>query len=545
MADVSPNSIDELRLNDEKDKQQEVIPEKQTFNSNRVLNFLHRNGVTVDNYETTFNLNLASNLMAEGKTATEQKINAQFKEAAAILSKYTAFTLLISKEDLMLEKDAAVVSGRLENLKTRPSNMKPEEAAKVMQAWNYFNLMRQNALRLMMAEDVGKNARKQQLEGDKSPVQDLTDSMKEKLGDARERWDTLSSGQKIAMAGMAIIAGVMLFKSENSTIKKIKDTLMTGVQVAGGAWLLNKVCYLFTGSSILDNVTGTTKNSSQRGKFLAETFKTDEKGSDILSKSFVMMGDVSFMDLLDKYDQAAKSGKKTIDGTRMPPEEAFRAMELFCGKYSDKEKLKREYSKYNPPIAFNQVVTIEMAKDPDVKLQEAITSRVYDGVGDYLKRGTNYLSSVAPAVWMTKKYESWFNKTPTPTELQDFSKKFGETVKTEADVNSAIENKVSDKKIAKAFVETNLAGKVDSKAGLKYRVDGDGYVYMIVDKTFQPNGNEKALSDSIQSSVETAENFLVDKYKVSKEVATKKCTPFGSVFVTSTGMLKYLVRYKI
>jgi hypothetical protein len=186
-----------------------------------------------------------------------------------------------------------------------------------------------------------------------------------------------------------------------------------------------------------------------------------------------------------------------------------------------------------------------MSRDPDVKLQEALTSRVYDGVGDYFKRGTNYLSSLAPAVWMTKKYESWFGKTPTPAELQDFSKKFGETVKTEADVNGAIENIISDKKIAKAFVETNLAGKTEGKFGLKYRVDGDGYVYMIVDKAFQPNGDEKALSGAIQGSVENAENFLMEKYKVPKDAATKKSTPFGSVFVTSTGMLKYLVRYKI
>jgi hypothetical protein len=543
MADVSPNSIDELRLNDEKDNKQEVIPEKQTFNSSRVLNFLHRKGVTVDNWESTFNVNLAVNLMNEGKTPTEHKISAELKEADAILKKYNSFILLISKDDLMLEKDPAVVAGRLENLKTAPSNMKPEEAAKVMQAWNYFNLMRSNSWRLLQTEESLKDSRKRQMEGEKGPVQDLTDAMKDKLGDFRERWDTLPSGQKLLAGGLALAAAVMFFKSEK--LKGVREGLLTGVKVLGGAWLFNKAWYLFTGDSLVDSVTGTTKGSNRRAKFLAETFKTDEKGADILSKSFVMMGDVSFIDLLEKYQQAAKSGKKTIEGTRMPAAEAFRAMELFTGKYSDVEKLKKEYAKYNPPIAFNQVITLEMSRDPDVKLQEALTSRVYDGVGDYFKRGTNYLSSLAPAAWMTKKYESWFGKTPTPAELQDFSKKFGETVKTEADVNGAIENIISDKKIAKAFVETNLAGKTEGKFGLKYRVDGDGYVYMIVDKAFQPNGDEKALSGAIQGSVENAENFLMEKYKVPKDAATKKSTPFGSVFVTSTGMLKYLVRYKI
>jgi hypothetical protein len=208
MADVSPNSIDELRLNDEKDNKQEVIPEKQTFNSSRVLNFLHRKGVTVDNWESTFNVNLAVNLMNEGKTPTEHKISAELKEADAILKKYNSFILLISKDDLMLEKDPAVVAGRLENLKTAPSNMKPEEAAKVMQAWNYFNLMRSNSWRLLQTEESLKDSRKRQMEGEKGPVQDLTDAMKDKLGDFRERWDTLPSGQKLLAGGLALAAAV-------------------------------------------------------------------------------------------------------------------------------------------------------------------------------------------------------------------------------------------------------------------------------------------------------------------------------------------------
>lgn len=538
--EVSPISIDSLRANDEKDTQNEISPEKQTLNSSRVLSFLHRNGVTVDNWESTFSLNLALNLTGEGKTSTEKMLNSQFKDAEQILKKY-------DRLDVMTEKSEAVVSGKLENLKTAPANMLPAEAAKVMQAWSYFNLIREHSWRLLQMEATMKDTRKRQFEGDKSTSETIMGGVKEKLGDARENWDKLSSGQKMAMAGMALLAGIWLFKSQNETIKGIKDTLVTGVKVAGAAWLFNKVWYLFTGEGVLDTVTGTAKSSNRHSKFLMDTFKTDEKGAEALSKAFVQMGDVSFIDLANRYDQAAKSGKRTIEGTRMPPEEAFKAMELFFSKYGNIDKLKQEYGKYNPPIAFNQVVTIEMSKDPSVKMQEALTTRVYDGVGDYLKRGYNYLGSTAPAVWMASKYESWFGKKPTPQELQDFTKKFGEVVKTENEVNGVIESKVvTDKKIAKQFIDTNLAGVTAPKFNLKYRVADDGYVYMIVEKPINNvQGDEKALSDTIQSCVDTAENFLVDKYKVPKDAATKKCTPHGSVFVTATGTLKYLVRYKI
>lgn len=203
--EVSPISIDSLRANDEKDTQNEVSPERQTLNSSRVLSFLHRNGVTVDNWESTFNLNLAINLTGEGKTSTEKMLNGQFSEADKILKKY-------DRADVMLEKSEAVVSGKLENLKTAPANMTAAEAAKIMQSWSYFNLIREHSWRLLQMEATMKDTRKRQFEGDKSTSETIMGGVKEKLGDARENWDKLSSGQKMAMAGMALLAGIWLFK---------------------------------------------------------------------------------------------------------------------------------------------------------------------------------------------------------------------------------------------------------------------------------------------------------------------------------------------
>lgn len=534
--EVATISIDSLRANDEKN---DVSPEKQTLNSARVLSFLRRNGVNGNNWESVFRLELAIALTNEGKTSTEVNLNNKFKEAEKILSKY-------NHQELMLEKSEAVVSSKLENYKTPPINMSAAEAAKIMQAWSYFNLIREHSRRLLEMESTMRDTREKAFGTGKDTTETITDTVKDKLGDARERWDTLSGQQKLVMAGMALLAGVMLFKSQNETLKKIKETLMTGVKVAGAAWLFNKVWYLFTGEGVLDTVSGTTKGGGKQTSFLKESFHTDDQGSEIMSKAFVQMGDASFLDLAGRYDAAVKSGKRTIEGTRMSGGEAFKAMEIFFNKYSYESTIK-EYAKYNPPIAFNQVVTIEMAKDPSVKLQEALLDRVYDGTGDYLKRSWNYMATTWPAVWLSKKYEKWFGKKPTEVEIKEFVQKFSASVKTENEINGAISDKmVPDKAISKKFVETNLAGKVDAKAGLKYKVAADGYVYMIVTKAMDnTQGDEKALSNIIQSSVESAENFLVEKFKVSKETATSKCTPYGSLFVSESGSLRYLVRYKI
>ncbi len=520
--EVSPTSIDALRAKDAKDKN--LTPETQTLNDKRILDFLQRPGAA-----PTFGFEQAIQLTAEGKTKTEAMLCGKFKDAKKILDSYGRIGIMDESKEVMLSQ--------LENLKTPPANMKQAEAKKIMEAKDYYDLVKEHTLRLQNVVKASVEGRKDLL----TQTKGIGDTIKEKLGGAMENWDKLSSGQKMLMAGVAFLGGIWFMKSQNDTIKGIRGTLMTGLKIAGGAWLFNKVWYLFSGESFVDYASDKIKGKKS-GDFLKLAFRTDDKGAELMSKALVHLGEVPFMGLLDQYE----TGKGTITETKMPPNEAYAAMDLFVKKYGAKN-LREKYAKYNPPISFSQAAIIEMSNDPEVKMQEGLTSRVTDTVSDWFKRGYNYLASSAAGVWMAKKYQSWFGKEPTKDELQDFSKKFGEIVNEEKEVNTVIKDRLlrNDPTASKNYTDTNLSGKVDAKYGLKYRRAADGYVYMIVDKPLNNvNNDEKVLDQTVQSAIDTAENFLVEQFKADKSTVSGKCQPHGTIFVANTTTLKYLVRYK-
>ncbi len=529
--EVLPTSLDALRARDIKDSNNEVSPDKQTLNDRRVLEFLQRPGVIGAD---GFKLDTAINLTAEGKTATEKMINGKLTEARKILQTYGQLELM--------ERDKAVVLSTLENLKTPPTSMKASEAEKVVAAWEFYDLIKTQASRFLNVSKASAEARKTIF----TKPQGVMDSIQDKLGDARENWDKLSTGQKLAMAGMALLGGIWMFKSSNEEgiMKTIKETLMTGLKVAGGAWLFNKVWYLFSGESFVDFATGTTEGSPRGSKFLMEAYRTDEKGAELMTKAFVQMGDTPFNVLLTQY--SAGQGAIDVPGMKMPKNEAYAAFEIFMKKYGPADNLKK-YEKYQPPISFSQVAIIEMSNDTDIKMKESLTSRVTEGISDSFKRGYNYLTSSAPALWMAEKYKKWFGHEATPDELKAFATKFGEIVQDEKDVNDAIKDRLlrADQSIAKNYIDTNAGGQLEARYNLKYRAATDGYIYMIVGKQMNNvQGDDKALNQTLLACIDDAERFLIEKEKVDKSKVEGKCEPHGTVFVSSTGTLKYLVRFK-
>lgn len=534
--EIAALTIDALRAQDEKNQANEVAPEKQTLNSSRVINFLHKNGIVLNNLDNLFNLDTSIKLTTEGGTIMEKKLSNQFTEAKSILAKY-------NRLDVMTETTETTVASQLENLRTPPVNMTTAEAAKVMQAWNYHNLIRENARRILAVEESMKDSRKEQM----NPTKGIGETIQEKLGGARENWDKMSGGQKLAFAAIAIFGGAMLLKSDNEYVKGIKETLFTGVKIAGGAWLLNKAWYIFTGESAVDAITGTTKGSHQSSKFMMESFKTNEQGAETLNKAMVMIGDSSFVDLLDRYELAKANGKTTLEGTKMPPAEAYKAMEIFTNKYNA-VLLRKEYSKYNPPIAFTQVMMAEMSKDPDVKLKESMFGRIADYGEDKFKRSYNYLSSTGPAVWIGQKYRSIFGKEGSKEEIEDFTKKFSHIIKDPEQFHPTIESKLAAKNLAagKKFIECSLAGTKDTKYGVKYKEGNDGYMYLIVEKDVGTKiTEEKGLNETVQSAIDSAETFLASRFNVNKVDVPKKSEVFGSVYIQSNSSMKYLVRYKM
>lgn len=237
-----------------------------------------------------------------------------------------------------------------------------------------------------------------------------------------------------------------------------------------------------------------------------------------------------------------------IEGANMPPEEAYMAMDVFFGKYPA-EKMMKEYANNTPPVSLAQVFTIEMSKDPNVKMQEGLAGRMWDGTKDYLKRAYYYLGSTAPAVWVAEKYEKWHGKKGSEEEIKKFVEKFQAIAKSEADLPKAIEASIApdgNKQIAKEYIDTTLAGVTEVKYGLKYKKAADGYLYMVVDKPVEGlANNEAAVSTALKANIETTEKFLTDKFGINADQASKKVEPHGSIFVGDKGTLKYFARYKL
>ncbi|MCC6643216.1 hypothetical protein IT411_00530, partial [Candidatus Peregrinibacteria bacterium] len=434
----------------------------------------------------------------------------QIKE---ILGKYNAV-------DLMNEKDKGVVETKIENLKTSPTNMTVEHASKVLQAWSYYDLIREHARRML---DVGESMREKRKEG-MTETETVGGMIKDKLHGARENWDKLSGKEKLLFGAVALFSAVWLARSQNETIKGIRDTLFTGVKVLGAGWVLNKVWYLFTGESAVDTIMGSTKRDSQQSEFYKTVFNTDERGAELFSKGLVNLSDNGFSELASKYTAAKKEGKKTIEGVKMPGEEAYTALDIFFSKYPV-ERLALEYGNYKPPISFGEVVTIELSKDPSVKMKEKLTTRVWEGVSDTFKKGYNYFAATAPATWLGDKYRSWFGTEPTKEAVSTLADKFKNICKTEADLPAAIEATVANgnKGIAKEFVDTNATGLVQSKYSLKYRKASDGYLYIISDQPLSNTGdNEKSLDGTLKGAVENTEKFITETYKVDLAAANKR-----------------------
>jgi hypothetical protein len=533
--EITALTIDQLQAQDKRNQANEVIPEQQTLNSLRVGNFLHSNGIVLSNMDNLFNLDTSIKLAKEGSTETEKDLGRQFTEAKSILVKY-------HRLDIMMGTAQTTVAGQLENLKTPPTSMSAAEAAKIMQAWNYHNLIRENARRILALEESMKDSRMEQM----NPTQDIGETIKDKLHGARENWDKLSGGQKLMFAAIAIFGGAMMLKSDNEYVKGIKETLFTGVKIAGAGWLLNKAWYIFTGESAVDAVAGSVHGSHKSGKFWMESFKTNEAGAEIINHAMVMIGDNSFIDILDRFEAAKAGGKTTLEGTRMPPDEAYKAMEIFTGKYSA-ELLRKQYANNNPPIAFSQVMIAEMCKDPNVKLKESLAGRILDYGEDKFNRAYNYLASTGGAAWLGKKYKDIFGKEASKEEISDFTKKFSYIIDDPSKFHLTIKSKLAatDRVDGERFVNCDLTGKKDTEFGVKYLEDTDGFTYVIVDKDI---GNkiteEKGLSETVQSASELADTFLAKRYGVNVVNVPKKSKVYGSVYIKSNSSMKYLVRYK-
>lgn len=517
--EVPALSIDALKKGD-----------KDAFNAAKIQDFFK------DKTVESFNLDTAIALTALNPTPVERELNSEFNDVKLILLKY-------NKEKIMVETSEQVVIGQLDNLKTAPTNMPETEARQVLQAYRKLSLLRDYARNLMAIQRkifIEREQNKFELDG--------SNKVKELMAGVRENWDKWDLGKKAIFSGALILGTVLFLKSENETVKGIKSGLKWGLGIVGGAWLLNAGTELVTGESIWDRATGHTEGSSHKAKFYIENFATNAEGAKHLSTGFVRMGNESFLDLLDKYETAKSNGSQKIEGAGMNVSEAYKGLDIFFRKYDPKShNLRQQYENIKPPITYLQAAADLMARDPNVKMQEKITTYLYEGTSNLFNRAYNYVASSGPASWVAATWKEKFGKEPTKEEIAEFIKKFSHVVKDEKSYNLALETVIckNDRKAGIQFGETLKKGSTEAKyPDIKYLKDGD-YIYVIAEKTLGSQiKDEKSLFSFMQNSKAQTEAFLshVDNVPVSK--VPLKNEIFGSVYIADTTKMRYLVRYK-
>ncbi|MGL5831076.1 MAG: hypothetical protein ACRCZE_02905 [Candidatus Altimarinota bacterium] len=540
------STIDSLRSQDQKSLEGEVLPDKQTLNSRKVQVFLRENAINIKTIDEGFDFDVLARLTQGAATPMEAKINNSARLAKNILQKY-------GENDLVKETDMAVVEARLNTLsKPLDGVNKPaisaQESRDVLQAMNYVQIVREYAKNLLYMEERMVEERKHLADGGSKGVeQSVTDTIKDKLGDIGKNWDKWSGKEKLLFGGAALIGGIMLFQSENETLVKVKGYLKTAGLVVGGAWLGNKAYQLFTGESLIDDIFQRGKASSRQSIFYKEAFGADEKGAELLSKAFVMAGDQNFLDIANKYSQAKLGSSNKVEGLKMPPEEAYQALDIFFSKYG-LDKMKREYRHAKPPLTFNQVVVAEMAEDPSVKLKDGIAERVYNSTKNTFNEGYEYLAATRPGSWTREMYHKYIKGEPTEAQMSEFTKKFGHSIDEEKDLETTIQTKIAPGNFdtAKNFQETVKKGRKDIKSGVSYLEGSDGYVYVVVEKSLgiAKENSSQELEQALQSSVGQSEVFLSSHLKQSVASVQEKTEVAGSVFVNKTNKFRYFVRVK-
>jgi hypothetical protein len=540
------SSIDSLRSQDQKSLEGEVLPDKQTLNSRKVQVFLRENAINIKTIDDGFDFDVLARLTQGAATPMEAKINNSARLARNILQKY-------GEADMAKEDDMAVVEARLNTLaKPLEGVNKPvistQESKEVLQAMNYLQIVRAYAKNLLFMEERMVEERKSLVDGKGSEGGlGITDTIKDKLGDIGKNWDKWSGKEKILFGGGALIAAIFLFKSENPTLVKIKDGLKTAGLAVGGLWIGNKAWELFTGESVTDTLFQRGKATSRQSIFYKETFGADEKGAELMSKAFVMFGEENFLDVAQKYSQAKMGPAKKVEGLKMPPEEAYAALDIFFTKYG-LDKLRREYRHVKPPMTFNQVVVAELAEDPSVKLKDGIMERAYKSTKNTFTEGYEYLAATRPGSWTREMYHKYIKGEPTESQMSEFTKKFGHIIEEEKDLDTAIQTKIApgNFEMAKNFQDTVKSGKRDIKNGLAYLDGKDGYIYVVADRSLRlaPDNGEKVLEETLQNAAGQTEVFLSSHLKQSVADIQGKTEVGGSIFASKSNKFRYFVRVK-
>ncbi|MBD3270567.1 hypothetical protein GF376_03500 [Candidatus Peregrinibacteria bacterium] len=528
-----------IRASDEKTKTGEILPEDRTLSSSRLERFLGDKQINIKDFDSTFSLDFIIGFTQGETSENGKRLNTLFQKTQRHLNRFKA-------SNLFQEYSMDVVQARVNRLKHPPENMPDRVAQEVLLAFKYYDYLRSISKRMLYIKEAQRKERKDLMKGGETGViEDLGDAVKEKMSDASENWDKWSSSKKILAVGAALIGGAMVMNSNSPTMQKVKDTLTSAAKIAGVGFIAYLGWELFTGESPFETAGKIGKDATRQPDFFKKAFDIPDQDAEYLMKSFVMIGDHSFMELARKYQAGKATGR--IEGVKMDPKEAYVALSAFFKKY-DLNRTRDKFRHVEPPVTYVEAVNIMMAEDPSVQIYDDAWTRLTRKVSNTASEAYNYAATTSPGIFLRQAYTDYIGGEPDDAKIDKIRKHFVAEVGFESDLTKAIDEKVakSDFDAAKAFKEIVKGNARESvEYDVKYINGGDGYVYVLSEVEVKNElGDESNLEKKLEVGISKSARFLSNKFGKATEEVSREAQNYGNVFCAENGKSYNFSRYK-
>jgi len=532
-------ALAEWRRSDKMTDEGETLEAEQTLNARKLRRFLDTHGFTVANIDDKFDLQAGIDLTADETAAGGRELNSKLVQARNFLGK-------LGVEDDLKESNEKVFDSKMN---------KYVDEGKITR--NEANISKSAHQTLLTIKSLGKNSlfltNEFREKRDVNIGQDLKTWLANSAESAKGKWNEWPPEQKLAFVAMSLVGTYMVvdfLKSDPGGGGKMKENLFTMAKYGVTAYLGNELVELATGRSAWSNLSNGVSNTVGNEAFWTKIYGNNKDRGEVVRKSTVYLGDTDFMSLAQKYMDAKVAGKNKVEGVVLPsqmtPEEVYKALESFFGRYPAGDLMKK-YRNYKPAPTYREIVATEMMEDASLTYKGDIVDSGKELVRSSFMRSYNWLSSTGPANVIHDKYKSWTGKDATPEEIANFRQKLGYTVDKESELNDFVQKNFVISLAEKDGFESALGGSnTDSVNHLKYAEKSDGYIYIVAEKDVSTMMKDDEMVKKAQDDTrDSIQRFALSKYGFGSAGDVAKDTQlYGSVFVADKSKIQYFVRIK-
>jgi hypothetical protein len=518
------------KLDEDKTAQGETIPEQQTMNGPRVGKFLEEQGLTVDNFNDRFKVEMALEFVQESKAKGEQNM-------FEIISKTYDYFKKIGLPDLIEEQTRTTFETTMRKEVGINHGESEDFIAQLIEGYEtYQTVRRQLKIRLAVVqrtrEEIGEE---RELMGEKTFSEDVKDIWK----DVKKNFRKMDGKEKAVVVGGLLLLGIYAMTSESETAKKVKKVFKGALYLFGGGLFANYAWKLATGKSAIDAFSEWNKGSVGKTDFFEKHFRTTAENNEIMQKGMVYLGDKDFLYLADEYQKAKAKGEKEIkipdvDPKKMKPAEIYTALDIFFKKYPE-EKLILRFRNEPEKQTFLQVFVIMMAENKDIGDVDGLVSRAAETIDDLTTRGWNFFWTGMGFETTRKMYRYVHGKEGEDKEVKEWAERsFAHDTNT---MDTLRDNFLIQKFPARHqnFRTLLQAGQVDGTTGATFYENANDSVYVmgtayaeqiVTDSAHRKEAFEKARTQAIA--------FLRTKYATAfggKENVEKFLIESGGVMV--------------